>query len=50
MFLGRQVDRLWILDVDGRRVVVDITEGPAVTATQREELQQVVGGLDLEGP
>ena len=40
-----QVDRLWILDVDGERLVVDAMYLPAATAHDRAELADVVESI-----
>jgi hypothetical protein len=40
-----QVDRLWILDVDGERLVVDATYLPSATAHDRAELAEVVESI-----
>ena len=40
-----QVDRIWVLDVDGRTLLVDATYSPDVSAADLEELDQVVGSL-----
>jgi hypothetical protein len=40
-----QVDRLWILDVEGQRLVVDATYLPAATANDRAELDRVVHSI-----
>ena len=40
-----QVDRLWILDVEGRRLVIDATYMPGSTADDRTALQQVVDSI-----
>ena len=40
-----QVDRLWILDVDGERLVVDATYVPAASAQDRAELENVVDSI-----
>ena len=40
-----QVDMLWILDVDGQRLVVDATYPPDTTHADRAELMSVVGSL-----
>jgi hypothetical protein len=40
-----QVDRLWILDVEGRRLVVDATYMPGSTDQDRAVLQQVVDSI-----
>jgi hypothetical protein len=44
-----QVDRLWILDVDGQRLVVDATYSPDATPADLEELDRVVRSLEF-GP
>ena len=43
-----QVDRLWILDVDGQRLVVDATYSPDADEAAREELQAVVESIRFE--
>ena len=43
-----QVDRLWILDVNGHRVVIDAFEMPSTTAAQRQELLDVVKSIKFE--
>jgi hypothetical protein len=40
-----QVDRLWILDVKGRRLVIDATYMPGATNQDRAVLQQVVDSI-----
>jgi hypothetical protein len=40
-----QVDRLWVLDVNGQRLVVDATYSPDTTQADRAALAQVVGSL-----
>ena len=40
-----QVDRLWILDVEGHRLVIDATYMPGSTAQDRAELAQVVNSI-----
>ena len=40
-----QADRLWIIDVDGQTLVVDATYSPDTSATDRQELEQVVASL-----
>ena len=40
-----QVDRLWILDVEGHRLVIDATYMPGSTVRDREELAQVVNSI-----
>jgi hypothetical protein len=43
-----QVDRLWFLDVDGQRLVVDATYSPDATDVDRDELERVVASLRFE--
>jgi hypothetical protein len=45
-----QVDRLWILDVDGQRLVVDATYSPDAKQIDRDELGQVAESLRFEAP
>jgi hypothetical protein len=45
-----QVDRLWILDVDGQRLLVDATYSPDTTEADRNEQQRVVESLRFQGP
>ena len=45
-----QVDRLWVLDVDGQRLVVDATYSPGTTMVDRAELGQVAESLRFENP
>ena len=40
-----QVDRLWVLDVNGQRLVVDATYSPDTSQGDRAELEQVVDSL-----
>jgi hypothetical protein len=40
-----QVDRLWVLDVQGQRLVVDATYSPDTTQAERSQLAQVVDSL-----
>ena len=40
-----QVDRLWILDVEGRRLLIDATYVPGSTDQDRAQLQQVVDSI-----
>ena len=42
-----QVDRLWILDVDGSRLVIDAFQMPYSTAEERAEQQAVVDSIDF---
>ena len=37
-----QVDRLWILDVEGRRLVIDASYLPGATAQDKADVQQVL--------
>ena len=41
----RQLDRLWILDVDGERLVIDASTLPKATAQDRAELERVVDSI-----
>jgi hypothetical protein len=43
-----QVDMLWILDVDGQRLLVDATYSPDATKADRAELTSVVGSMRFE--
>ena len=45
-----QVDRLWILDVDGKRLVVDATYSPDATEADRDELNGVAQSLRFANP
>lgn len=40
-----QSDRLWILDVNGERLLIDASYGPHVTAADRAELAAVVDSI-----
>lgn len=40
-----QVDRLWILDVGGQRVLVDATYSPDTSEVDRDELDQIAASL-----
>jgi hypothetical protein len=40
-----QVDRLWILDVEGRRLVIDANYRPGSTDHDRANLQRVVNSI-----
>ena len=42
------VDRLWILDVDGERLVVDAMYMPTTYASDRAELWQVMESIRFE--
>jgi hypothetical protein len=43
-----QLDRLWIMDIDGSRIVIDAFEMPYATADDRAELTQVVESIRFE--
>jgi hypothetical protein len=43
-----QVDRLWILDVDGSRLVIDAMYMPGVTEQDREEIFAVVNSIQFQ--
>ncbi|HEY6057529.1 MAG TPA: hypothetical protein VIV06_05815 [Candidatus Limnocylindrales bacterium] len=45
-----QVDRLWVLDVKGQRLVVDATYSPDTTPADRAELASVVASLRFDAP
>ena len=45
-----QVDRLWVLDVKGQRLVVDGTYSPDTTPADRAELASVVASLRFQRP
>lgn len=45
-----QVDRIWVLDVNGQRLVVDATYSPDATEADRAELGQVAESLQFESP
>ncbi len=42
-----QVDEVWILDVDGQRLVVDAAYGPTSTASERDQLTSMVESLQF---
>lgn len=46
-YSDRQVDLLWILDVDGRRVVVDASFGPTATRSEKDALVAMVRSLQF---
>ena len=48
--LASQIDRLWVLDVNGHRLVVDATYSPDSTDAQKTELGQVAESLMFEEP
>lgn len=43
-------DRVWILDVDGERLVIVIPEPPGYTDVQRAEVQAVFDSIQIQGP
>ena len=45
-----QVDRLWVLNVNGQRLVVDATYSPDTTRAQRRELGQFAKSLRFAAP
>jgi hypothetical protein len=45
-----QVDQLWVLDVNGQRLVVDATYSPDTSQGGRVELEQVVASLRFGAP
>ena len=45
-----QVDRLWVLDVRGQRLVVDATYSPDTTRAERRELGQIAESLRFAAP
>ena len=48
--LANQIDRLWVLDVNGQRLVVDATYSPDATDAQKTELDQVAKSLRFDEP
>jgi hypothetical protein len=47
---GGQVDRVWILDVDGQRLVADASYGPTATTAERDNLTTMVDSMKLVKP
>ena len=47
IYSDNQVDRLWILDVAGQRLVVDASYGPTATAAEVEALDAMVSSLEF---
>ncbi len=45
-----QIDRLWVLDVDGQRLVVDATYAPGTSEADRDELTQIAKSLRVADP
>ena len=43
-------NRVWILDVDGERLVIAIREPPGTTEEQRAEAQAIFDSIQIEGP
>lgn len=48
--LANQIDRLWVLDVNGQRLVVDATYSADATDVQKTELDQVAKSLRFDEP
>ena len=40
-----QVDRLWVLDVNGQRLVIDASHSPGATTTQLDQQDQIVRSI-----
>ena len=45
-----QLDQLWVLDVNGQRLVVDATYSPGTSQADRAELERLVGSLRFGAP
>jgi hypothetical protein len=45
-----QVDRVWVLDVRGQRLVVDATYSPDTSQADRTQLEQIVESLRFDAP
>ena len=45
--MAGQVDRLWVLNVNGQRLVVDANYSPGTTQAQRDEQDQIVHSLQF---
>lgn len=45
-----QIDRLWVLDVKGKRLMVDATYSPDASQADRDELERVVQSLRFVAP
>jgi hypothetical protein len=43
-------DRVWILDVDGERLVIVVQEPSGYTDEQRAEVQEIFNSIQIEGP
>ena len=48
--MAGQVDRLWVLNVNGQRLLVDATYSPDTTAAERDSLDQVAESLRFSAP
>lgn len=48
--MAGQVDRLWVLDVDGQRLVIDGTYSPDATEADRDSLDRLVQSLEFTTP
>jgi hypothetical protein len=48
--LAGQIDRLWVLDVNGQRLVVDATYSADATDAQKAELDQIAKSLRFDQP
>ena len=44
----RDPDRIWIIDVDGLRFVIDAAMAPDAPAEIQPELQQIVDSIEIE--
>jgi hypothetical protein len=44
---GGQVDQVWILDVDGQRLVADASYAPTSSASERDHLTSMVNSLEF---
>ena len=47
--MAGQLDRLWVLDVNGQRLVVDANYAPGTTQEQRDEEDRVVHSIQFVG-
>jgi hypothetical protein len=45
-----QVDRVWILDVGGQRLVIDALAPPGQTTLQADEVQAVIDSIRIASP
>jgi hypothetical protein len=43
-----QVDRVWILDIDGERLVIDAQEVPGETAASRAEVSAIIDSIRIQ--